>query len=332
MPDNTFEEYLTYLTENAEVIRSMLYIPKDAAIRKILESEFDHHYHPLPEVKECENKIAATDSSEYMKELYSGKKLFIYRAFTKYSGEIVSRSYTGIHSVDRYDVNRFNVMMMEDLEHLSIIDFLSERKCDFILVDGSLTGRINHPTRSLRAEGMENFPNIYHEHMKQMLSLSIRNRIPLVFVAKSSESTLFTRYLLEQLGHSEMVVNVTDHLLIRSLATFPGYSSPVRGQYVTSDEEPVSIETLHILPHMSDTPMKVDIFGDGNEYTRSEILNALVWGYSGLKVHNIWLSDVDYSVKFRKSEMASTYLKEFEKISGQPFYETRGERRERLRI
>jgi len=62
------------------------------------------------------------------------------------------------------------------------------------------------------------------------------------------------------------------------------------------------------------------------------VLKVMIYGYTGYKVYNLWLSDIDNMVKFRKNEVENVYLKEFERVVGIPFYETRGERRARIRI
>ena len=62
------------------------------------------------------------------------------------------------------------------------------------------------------------------------------------------------------------------------------------------------------------------------------IVDTIFWAYAGQKVYNIWLSKVDNMVKFRSEEVEKIYMRQFEKTIGIPMYETRGERRARIRI
>ena len=71
---------------------------------------------------------------------------------------------------------------------------------------------------------------------------------------------------------------------------------------------------------------------DGSSDISENIRNLLFWGYGGLKVHNIWLSRVDDLVKFRSEETENVFMRAFEKEIGISLYETRGERRARIRI
>lgn len=338
LQDRSFEEYTSYLNENRESIRELLFLSEDSPVRNKYRQVFSENFTEFNREQESTMKVAATDSSEFVRELYNGKKLILSRSFTKFGGKIHTRFMSRVMSVDREDMNTFIVMLMEYLEHLSVIDFLeSGPEADAVLIDGSLTGRLFHRRKRLNAEGFENFPEEYYRTVSRLFASSEKAGIPLVFQAKSSETTIFRRYLLSCLDReADEDRKVTDHLLVKSLAESSGYTAPVKEKYeFPSGNDEISVSTFHILPDTTDVPLKVDYVHFRNDdpvTVPNEIIKMLFFGYAGYKVYNLWLSDVDNVVKFRKQEVENIFMKEFERKIGIQFYETRGERRVRTRI
>ncbi len=338
LQDRSFEEFTSYLAENRESIRGLLYLSGDSPARKVYQPVFRDNFIALGRAQPNRLKIAATDSSEFVRELYNGKKLILSRSFTKYNDSLETRFISRVMSVGREDLNTFIVMLMEHLEHLSVIDFMkSENDSDAVLIDGSITGRLAHRRSSLNAEGFEDFPSIYNSTLHELIEASEKSGIKLVFVAKSSETTIFRRHLSSLLGKdSNEDRKITDHLLVKSLAESSGYTKPVRGEYrIPGQESAIAVSTFHLLPDIKDVPMKVDYVHCGpeeGEDVPEDIISMLFFGYTGYKVYNLWLSDVDNAVKFRAPEVENIYMKEFERHIGIQFYETRGERRVRTRI
>jgi NurA-like 5'-3' nuclease len=173
-------------------------------------------------------------------------------------------------------------------------------------------------------------------------STSAETGVPLIFVSKSSDSRMFTGYLQTLMG-SGSLGNETDHLLVRSMAQSPGYTTPLMvPMMVGTTGSGINVVSFHAVPDILDLPLKVDIFDGRNQKeighsalpadVDHEILQMIFWGYGGFKAHNIWLADVDRLVKFRTPEIENLYMKTFEKMTGIHFYETRGERRARIRI
>lgn len=338
LQDRSFEDYTEYLKENRKRIKELLYLSEDSPARKTYGSVFKDNFIEVDRNKTSSMNIAATDSSEFVRELYNGKKLVLSRAYTKFNETVSSRFVSRVISVGREEMNTFLVMLMEHLEHQSVIDFLKTgSRADAVLIDGSITGRLAHHRKTLNAEGFEEFPSEYYSVLGDLVESSKVTGIPLLFVAKSSETTIFRRFLSSMIGRDEKEDrNITDHLLVKSLSTSSGYTIPVRVKYkFPGSEAEYEISTFHVLPDISDVPFKVDyvhsIESDGNKVPE-EIISMLFFGYTGYKVYNIWLSDVDNAVKFRKPEVENIYMREFERQIGIQFYETRGERRVRTRI
>jgi NurA-like 5'-3' nuclease len=172
--------------------------------------------------------------------------------------------------------------------------------------------------------------------------------LPLIFVAKSSESRILKDFMVRRTfsgSHENQFRTVTDHVVVRSLSEKPGYTSPIRISLRNPDsmtKKDLGIATFHIMPHIMDVPMKIDVVCpelqvDPNKEPDTVVIDEtlvgfLFWGYIGLRVHNIWLAEVDKLVKFNSKEIEDLYMKTFEREIGIEFYETRGERRARIRI
>jgi len=158
----------------------------------------------------------------------------------------------------------------------------------------------------------------------------------LAYVAKTSDTTIFKKHLLSLEGQTpEFLKNrsITDHLLLHSLAEFPGYTEPVWKSYELSTEKTVYFYTTHILPSMDDTPMKVDfIIPEHSSYTAENLISWLVWSYTGLDNHNLWISVADKMVKFSRNETEEIIMRMFFDTAGSEIVETRGERRARIRF
>ncbi len=92
-----------------------------------------------------------------------------------------------------------------------------------------------------------------------------------------------------------------------------------------------AIVSFHILPTLSDTPMRVDIpswYFDNEtrlldlgwpevlKIDLDPILKLISAGYCGLSNYNIWLTAVDNEVKLSRKDFEDLYLKKFEEIVG----------------
>ncbi len=349
---DTFTLFMDFLRTNRDEIKNSLEMAENSWRRELYGPVFRKNFIEAPETEPVSGKaVSSTDSTEFIRELYNGKKLILIRAYTVLGKKIFPSFISEVISVSRDDLQQFTIMLMEHSEHLSIIDMLKEESPDYVLVDGSLTGRIFRKFKVLNADGYREFSRKYIDALGEMLELASKKNIPVIFMAKSSESKLFRTYLLNLLkqenSHNETIteeekLSASDHFLVKSMARKAGYTVPLL-QAVPRiwGEGRFPVLTTHILPRINDLPLKVDVVfsteGQVPDITEGsnlpeDVMNLLFWGYGDLKTYNIWLADVDRLVKFRNSEVENIYMRAFEREIGVSFYETRGERRARLRI
>ena len=338
---NYYSDYINYLKENREKIREALVIPPNSQRGEIYAREMEKNFLPLPEGLKPEAIISATDGSEFIRELYNGMKIILTRAMTISGQDEFLSSEISIKVVNRYSLQTYVTRSMEIREHQSLIKCLSEKKIGIALLDGSASGRINEKIERVEGDDLEKFPELYMETMENLLKKAREKKTRLVFISKSSDSKVFKKEMLDgsdlddSTRKKEYSNSVTDHTIIKSLAKFPGYSTPITIDRSYRGEN-LRIVTTHLLPALNDTPMRIDVIfmdGEGNiDDITEQIVRMVIWAYSGLKVHNVWLSDVDRRIKFTREESEEVLMKAFEKETGVIMPETRGERRARIRI
>jgi len=341
--NDTYSDFVAYLSNNMQEIRDSLIMERGSEPYLHYRDVFHKNFHPFSPNTDRSYTVSATDSTEFVRELYSGKKLILIRAYSRIGEGIWSKFLAEVLSVARDDLSPLVSLLMEHNEHLSVIDVLREQKPDFALIDGSLIGRFMHESRLLNAGKYEDFMGTYFSTLADLFEVASETGVPLVFVSKSSDSRMFIRYLQGIIGDPARRVEETDHLLVRSMSKFSGYTTPlIVPMKMGGENRMVNVVTFHAVPDTMDLPIKVDIYSPSAQKVQSDgpkpasvskdILNMIFWGYGGLKAHNIWLADVDRLVKFRTPEIENLYMKTFERMTGIQFYETRGERRARIRI
>ncbi len=349
---DTFYDFINYLNKNRDKIKKGMKMDETSKIFNFYNILFNKNYFPFDQYEIEKIDVAATDSSEFTRTLYNGKNIIIIRGYTLYNNEVIKDFKADIIPVDPNDIRNFTILLMENSEHLSIINLLNSYSPEYIFVDGSLKGRLSHSNKPMDIENYETFMDEYFKNLKTMIKKAYEKNVKLIFIAKSDYSDSFRKYLLsiaeKDILNSDVIEHENkyysnDHYLIKSLAKYKGYTQPLmykKNLYGTD----INYVTFDVLPDLNDLPMKVDVLSkeflkeDLNSNNRliynidKNIINLIFYGYASYKVYNIWLVNVDKKVKFRSKEMENVYMKAFERETGIPFYETRGERRVRLRI
>ncbi len=322
----TYTDFIEYLKSNLDEIKSSLIIPNDSYDYKIYKKNFDRYFHYYNNSDKIENKnVLAVDSSIFSRQLYNGRFFIMSRAYS-FSNTFVEKSFSaGIYDVNPKDIRNFEILLMEHLEHQCIIKSIEKYKFDYIFIDGSYKSRLSHFNIELSIPGMESFMKDYFSTMKKMIAMAMANNIDLIYIAKSSVDNSFRRLLLNNISDEEKskLMDASDHLIIKSLATAPGYTEPVLdNNYIIFD----------VLPDITDIPLKINVVSKNALNNINDIINLIFYGYNGYRNYNIWLYQADRTVKFRRKEVENLYMKTFEKMTGITFYESRGDRRARLHV
>ncbi len=346
---DTFSDFIDYLNKNRNIIRKSMKMDEKSDIYLLLKDAFNQNFHDFKPHDPENINVASTDSSEFVRMLYIGKNIVIIRAYTIYKNEISKHFIADMVAVNPEELMNFKILLMEYAEHKSIINLLDKSSPEYIFVDGSLNGRLSHSTEALKIENYQGFMVEYFRTLKEMIKKAYDKNAKLIFIAKSSYSDSFKNYLLNSIRpellnsdplKNEIKIYANDHAIIKAMAHSRGYTTPVMYKKILGGFD-VNYVSFDVLPKVEDLPMMVHILAkdfqkeDLNEapYNIDEnIINLIFYGYTSYRVYNLWLVDVDKKVKFRKNEMENIYMRAFEKATGITFYETRGERRVRIRV
>ncbi|WP_337859856.1 DNA double-strand break repair nuclease NurA [Ferroplasma sp.] len=346
---DTFSDFMNYLETNKQSMSRDLEMDETSELYRFYQELFNSNYNKFTPWEPGEIDAASTDSSEFIRMLYNGKNIVIIRAYTLYKNNITSDFHADLVAVDPVEQRNFTILLMENSEHKSILKFLENNSPEYIFIDGSFKGRISHRIEPL---GIENYENFMYEYMKTLKSLirkAYEKETTLIFMSKSTYTEDFKKYLLSTARNDPETLKIigreskiykNDHYIIKSFAKESGYTTPVMYRK-TLEGTDINYVSFDILPDPMDLPLKVQVLSrdfvketlDQKPFNIDDkIVNILFYGYTGYKIYNLWLVDVDKKVKFRSGEMEKIYMRAMERKLGITFYETRGERRARIRV
>lgn len=329
------EKYTAFLQNNRDMIRRSLVLHEEDPAYVYFRDKIQRLFHELPEQKKPELRLSATDGSEFSRELYNGQKLVVARAVSQIDGDELEEDAFHLIRVDREQKSELIKRIMENLEHLAATRSILEKDAQVCLMDGSLSGRLYWGTTKFDTD-LPDIYSLYTENLVNFVRAIKEKRIVLIFIGKSSETMILKRTILESDTNAPDNIRkqaITDHLLIKSIVQNPGFTEPIFVEKEIVKGQKISFYTMHVLPSMDDTPMKVDFIIPGDSVIdHRDIVSWIMWGYTGLKNHNLWISLADKRVKFHREETEDIIMKQFIKMAGSENVETRGERRARIRF
>ncbi len=329
------EKYTAFLQNNRDMIRRSLVLHEEDPAYVYFRDKIQRLFHELPEQKKPELRLSATDGSEFSRELYNGQKLVVARAVSQIDGDELEEDAFHLIRVDREQKSELIKRIMENLEHLAATRSILEKDAQVCLMDGSLSGRLYWGTTKFDTD-LPDIYSLYTENLVNFVRAIKEKRIVLIFIGKSSETMILKRTILESDTNAPDNIRkqaITDHLLIKSIVQNPGFTEPIFVEKEIVKGQKISFYTMHVLPSMDDTPMKVDfIIPEDSVIDHRDIVSWIMWGYTGLKNHNLWISLADKRVKFHREETEDIIMKQFIKMAGSENVETRGERRARIRF
>ncbi len=335
--ESDYEDFLRYLRDEKKNINYSLLIGSDSEMQRYYGDVFKDFYINYDSETDFryDGKISATDSSEFTRELYMGSVFTMVRAYTKVSDNVYVDFKSDIIRIDPESVRNFTILLMENSEHLSLKKAIERDDVRFAFVDGSFLGRISHGNVKDVPAGYEDYMSRYYRNLESMLEKGFSKGTKFIFMSKSSRSVALRDAMLEKMDNREFtdrerLSGHTDHYIVKSLAKSKGYTKSIMKNERVGNLKMV-VHSFDIMPDVNDLPIRVDVVTrDGLEI--DSVIPMLFWAYGGYRTHNIWLSEIDNIVKFKSSEVENLYMKTFERETGITFYETRGERRARLRL
>ena len=160
---------------------------------------------PLPPEKiPTKSKVYAIDSSDGVIELAGGGVIYVVRAAAlsnKRGNEAIRKlKLDAFYPPSDEKLDEYRRLMREHLEHLTALEATRNLgQEDFILIDGSIFGRMNHVFQVLDIPDKEDFMSTYVETFYNLLDTCMKKNITLIGVAKDSRSSLLRKSLLAEL-------------------------------------------------------------------------------------------------------------------------------------
>ncbi len=156
-------------------------------------------WNSLPRENTKVEAVCAVDSSSGLIEASGGGVLLVTRALSLSVGGKQKRrlAVDALYPRNLMDFEDYVRLMREHLEHLVALDSLDEDP-RFILIDGSLYGRMIHVLKDLDLEDREDFMFTYVETYSSFLKEALKRGVTVVGVSKDSRSTLFKEEVLKE--------------------------------------------------------------------------------------------------------------------------------------
>lgn len=172
--------------------------------KKWLELELEKKFNdfwinkPHPKALPSEFNVAAVDSSSYYITTADGGIFYVARAIAR-AGESTYRKldadveYT---SEPEPKIVEFVGRKMEWLEHEVALEVAKEKLAEYILIDGSIYGRLAHLPLELHYANNKDFMLEYFETLAKLLETCEKNRIAVIGISKESRTSFFREFLI----------------------------------------------------------------------------------------------------------------------------------------
>ena len=194
-------EYIRELQSKAERIR-VDFAPKLEELKKTFE-KYWVNFTPI----NCKPdfNVLAVDSSAAKLVTSNGGIFYIVRGLGlskngKYRRVFADFEYS---PESTYFISNIISRMMEWIEHLIIIEAVENGFDGFILIDGSIYGRMAHIPMEIKFSNRSGFLLDYFETLANMLSICRKHKIPLIGISKESRTSFFREFLIK-----EILINV----------------------------------------------------------------------------------------------------------------------------
>ncbi len=209
-------EFMQDLNNKSERIKEDF---ENTEINKLYEKIFRNYWnsYTLEDCSPLENVIAV-DGSRGSCPTFNGGFLFVSRALALGKELIYKEVYTDFEFSDTKTQVDFIGRVMEWCEHSVAIKAIKDGFKGYILLDGSIYGRLAHIPLELKVENNKGFMIQYFHTIIELLDLCKQNEICLIGISKESRTAFFREFLLKELLKKEITdVDLLNRLLSSAL-------------------------------------------------------------------------------------------------------------------
>ena len=173
----------------------------DSRLAQMLDPIALENWHQLPlEETSPPEGVIGTDGSRAARTLWNGAVWWIVRAVAicgSHRARVLESGFVRGGIAER-DADWYFTLRMEGAENAAALDGARRFNGKFILVDGSLFGRLQHTPLELTVSDERGYLLSYYDTLFQLLDCCRENGIGLIGISKDSGISQFTRYLLLQ--------------------------------------------------------------------------------------------------------------------------------------
>lgn len=191
--------YVQDLSSKAKWIREAYSQVGSRLTTKYLKDAFYEYWvsRKLPKASPNEFEILAVDSSSRHYITGNGGIFYVVRALAISSIDIKYRKvHVGFDYSPSEKYSEVISRMMEWLEHEVILEALNNGFKGYVLIDGSIYGRLAHVPLEMELAYNKGFMIKYFETLIKLLNVAKKKNVPLIGISKESRASFFREFLI----------------------------------------------------------------------------------------------------------------------------------------
>lgn len=176
--------------------------PASSPIATHLRREFEKYwmFKELPKSSSDEFRVLAVDGSLQYAFMSNGGIFYVVRALALSNTNVKFRSvYTGFDYSSDENYRAVVGKMMEWLEHRVVLEALNEGFKGYILMDGSIYGRLAHVPLEVNSAYSRDFMVKYFETLIKLFNTAKERRVPIIGLSKESRSSFLREFLMRNI-------------------------------------------------------------------------------------------------------------------------------------
>jgi hypothetical protein len=194
--------YIQDLTAKKTWINEAYSQPSSSSIAVYLRECFEKYwrFRELPKISSDEFRVLAVDSSSQHAIMPNGGIFYVARAFAISNAGVEFRNlHTGFDYSSDENYGAVIGRIMEWLEHKVVLEAISMGFKGFVLLDGSIYGRLAHVPLEINSAYNRYFMLRYFETLIRLFNMARENKVPIIGLSKESRSSFFREFLMRNM-------------------------------------------------------------------------------------------------------------------------------------
>ncbi len=212
-------EFINNLNEKTKRILENF---ENKEINKLYEKLFPFYWidHDI-ENHDPTQEVIAIDSSRGHCPTNNGGFFFVSRAMAYGNQKKYKEVYTDFDFSNVKTQSDYIGRVMEWTEHSVAIQAIKKGFTKYVLIDGSIYGRLSHLPMELNLDNNKGFMIQYFETYLNLLDICKKKKIPLIGISKESRTSFFREFLIKQILKSKISNSQLLNKLLSEALDFP---------------------------------------------------------------------------------------------------------------